>query len=239
MVRCYKALSNPPPSCYNLHKVKIHVRRLRSGNGGSSSCAGDQHPQLESPGLAGSAGGTPNRRTRFRYCAVFSALQEWWLKGERREDGEGFWAEGATAICKAFVWPNYYKAPYALNWQRRTCCCMTRGMRRLSFCSVLLSIARRMEKIVKDCWNQAKAVRSPRAWASCQDAALQGLVHERLQWRGGEQREGERDLHWQPSPGNLTQLRQSNPACQPSSTPSADGWQGWEEECEASLPIPM
>ncbi|XP_021405644.2 phosphatidylserine decarboxylase proenzyme, mitochondrial isoform X1 [Lonchura striata] len=66
MVRCYKALSNPPPSCYNLRKVKIHVRRLRSGNGGSSSCAGDQHPQLESPGPAGSAGGTPSRRTRFR-----------------------------------------------------------------------------------------------------------------------------------------------------------------------------
>ncbi|XP_009685748.1 phosphatidylserine decarboxylase proenzyme, mitochondrial isoform X1 [Struthio camelus] len=66
MVRCYKALSNPPPSCYNLRKVKIHVRRLRSGNGGSSSCAGDQHPQLESPGPAGSAGGTPNRRSRFR-----------------------------------------------------------------------------------------------------------------------------------------------------------------------------
>lgn len=77
MVRYYKALSNPSPSCYNLHKVKIHVRRLRSGNGGSSSCAGEQHPQLERPGPAGSAGGTPNRRTRFRYCSVFSALQEW------------------------------------------------------------------------------------------------------------------------------------------------------------------
>lgn len=151
MVRCYKALSNPPPSCYNLRKVKIHVRRLRSGNGGSSSCAGDQHPQLESPGPAGSAGGTPNRRTRFRYCSVFSALQEWWLKGETREGGwEGFWAEGATAICEAFVWPNYYKAPYALNWQRRACCYMTRGMRRLSFLSFLLSITRRMEKLARD-----------------------------------------------------------------------------------------
>ncbi|CAM5100454.1 unnamed protein product, partial [Natator depressus] len=64
MVRCCKALSNPPLSCYNLRKVKIHVRRLRSGNSGS--CAGEQHPQLESPGPAGSAGGTPNRRARFR-----------------------------------------------------------------------------------------------------------------------------------------------------------------------------
>lgn len=166
MVRCYKALSNPPPSCYNLHKVKIHVRRLRSGNGGSSSCAGDQHSQLDSPGPAGSAGGTPNRRTRFRYCLVFSALWEWWLNGETRGGRtEGFWAEGATAICKAFVWPNYYKAPYALNWQRRACCYMTRGTRRGFFFSFpLFSITRRTEKIAKGLlWNQAKAVWSLRA----------------------------------------------------------------------------
>lgn len=147
MVRCYKALSNPPPSCYNLRKVKIHVRRLRSGNGGSSSCAGDKHPQLESPGLAGSAGGTPTRRTHFRYCSVFSALQEWSLM---REGGwEGFWAEGAGAICKAFVCPNYYKAPYTLLWDTRACCSMTRGMGKLSFFSLLLSITRRMEKLVE------------------------------------------------------------------------------------------
>ncbi|XP_025024989.1 phosphatidylserine decarboxylase proenzyme, mitochondrial isoform X1 [Python bivittatus] len=64
MVRCCKALSNPPPSCCNLHKVKIHVRRLRSGNsGGSGSCAREQHPQLES---AAPAGSTPNRKVRFR-----------------------------------------------------------------------------------------------------------------------------------------------------------------------------
>lgn len=139
MVRCCKALSNPPPSCYNLHKVKIHVRRLRSGNGGSSSCAGNPQPQLESPGPAGSAGGTPNRRARFRYCVVFSALQEWCLKGETREGGwEAFWAGGETAICRAFVWPNYYKAPYALNCQRRACCYMTRGMKRVSFLSPVL-----------------------------------------------------------------------------------------------------
>lgn len=170
MVRCYKALSNPPPSCYNLRKVKIHVRRLRSGNGGSSSCAGDQHPQLESPGPAGSAGGTPSRRTRFRYCSVFSALQEWWLK---REGGwEGFWAEGAGAICEAFVWPNYYKAPYTLYWQRRACCSLTRGMGKLSFLSLLLSVTR-MEKWVEGpLWNQAKAVRSPRAPTRCSSAGI-------------------------------------------------------------------
>lgn len=56
-----------------------------------------------------------------------------------------------TAICKAFVWPNYYKAPYALNWQRRACCYMTRGMRRLSFLSFLLSVTRRIEKLARDC----------------------------------------------------------------------------------------
>ncbi|XP_066466144.1 phosphatidylserine decarboxylase proenzyme, mitochondrial isoform X1 [Tiliqua scincoides] len=63
MVRCCKALSNPPASCCNLRKVRIHVQRLRSGNGGSSSCAGEQHPQLERPSPAG---GTPSRRARFR-----------------------------------------------------------------------------------------------------------------------------------------------------------------------------
>lgn len=171
MVRCYKALSNPPPSCYNLRKVKIHVRRLRSGNGGSSSCAGDQHPQLESPGPAAPAGGTPSRRTRFRYCWVFSALQEWWLK---REGGwEGFWAEGAGAICQAFVWLNYCKAPYTLHWQRRARRSMTRRMGKLSFLSLLLSITRRMEKLVEGpLWNQAKAVRSPRAPKWCSSAGI-------------------------------------------------------------------
>ncbi|KAM7004551.1 LOW QUALITY PROTEIN: phosphatidylserine decarboxylase proenzyme, mitochondrial [Passerculus sandwichensis] len=50
-----------------LQGPELHTGKwLRSGNGGSSSCAGDQHPQLESPGPAGSAGGTPSRRTRFR-----------------------------------------------------------------------------------------------------------------------------------------------------------------------------
>lgn len=171
MVRCYKALSNPPPSCYNLRKVKIHVRRLRSGNGGSSSCAGNQHPQLGSPGPAGSASGTPNRRTRFRYCSIFSALQEWWLK---REGGwEGFWAEGAGAICEAFVWPNYYKAPYTLHWQRRACCSMTRRMGKLSFLSLLLSNTKRIEELVEGpLWNQAKAVRNPRAPERCSSAGI-------------------------------------------------------------------
>lgn len=176
MVRCCKALSNPPPSCYNLHKVKIHVRRLRSGNGGSSSCAGDPHPQLDSPGPAGSAGGTPNRRARFRYCVVFSALQEWCLKGETRKGGrEGFWAGGATAICKAFVWPNYYKAPYAMNCQRRACCYMTRGMKRVSFLSPILHHEENRKISQGLHWNQAKQRGAPGLRSALPGCSLDGI----------------------------------------------------------------
>lgn len=98
------------------------------------------------------------------WCFLLCENGDW---TEKRGEGgrEGFWAEGATAICKAFVWPNYYKAPYALNWQRRACCYMTRGTRRGFFFSFpLFSITRRTEKIAKGLlWNQAKAVWSLRA----------------------------------------------------------------------------
>lgn len=50
---------------------------------------------------------------------------------------------------------------------------MTRGMGKLSFFSLLLSITRRMEKLVEGpLWNQAKAVRSPRAPEQCSSAGI-------------------------------------------------------------------
>lgn len=113
MVRCCKALSNPPPSCCNLHKVKIHARRLRSGNGGSGSCAGEQHPQLENPGPAGFAGGTQNRRARFRYRLAYILLCKKVAEGGKGKMGR------KAAVCKAFVWPNSFKAFYILDWQMR------------------------------------------------------------------------------------------------------------------------
>lgn len=219
MVRCCKALSNPPPSCYNLHKVKIHVRRLRSGNGGSSSCAGNPQPQLESPGPAGSAGGTPNRRARFRYCVVFSALQEWCLKGETREGGwEAFWAGGETAICRAFVWPNYYKAPYALNCQRRACCYMTRGMKRVSFLCPVLHHGENRKINQGLLWNQAKQRGAPGLWSALLGCSSDGIGPPATAVVGGA---------WQGSGtlGSRTLAQCWEPGTDPTGLKQTAGWQ--------------
>lgn len=63
------------------------------------------------------------------------------------EMGEGRWAEGVTAICKVFVWPNYCKSPYVLNWQGKECCCTPREMMRVPFSSSPLLISQRAKNL--------------------------------------------------------------------------------------------
>ncbi|XP_078523856.1 phosphatidylserine decarboxylase proenzyme, mitochondrial isoform X1 [Lissotriton helveticus] len=62
MVRCRRPLPNPPSSCFNLRKVKVHVRRARAASG--SGWAGEEQPG--SADLGRPDGGTPSRRARFR-----------------------------------------------------------------------------------------------------------------------------------------------------------------------------
>lgn len=60
MVRCCQRPPNPAVPRHNLHKVRVHVQRPRSGGGSGGPGA---PPRLEGPGLGGLS-----RRARFRYC---------------------------------------------------------------------------------------------------------------------------------------------------------------------------
>ncbi|XP_043924788.1 phosphatidylserine decarboxylase proenzyme, mitochondrial isoform X2 [Protopterus annectens] len=66
MVRCRKPLNNPVISCYNLHRVNLHVRRFRSVGNSGVRTEGDPQQQQDSKGplLLDSSG--PSRRARFR-----------------------------------------------------------------------------------------------------------------------------------------------------------------------------
>ncbi|XP_058850235.1 phosphatidylserine decarboxylase proenzyme, mitochondrial-like isoform X1 [Acipenser ruthenus] len=63
MVRCHRSVNSPPSCCYNLRKVKIHVRRPRPD---SSSQAGEEQDLQDREGGGQAEGPASSRRARFR-----------------------------------------------------------------------------------------------------------------------------------------------------------------------------
>ncbi|XP_041078613.1 phosphatidylserine decarboxylase proenzyme, mitochondrial isoform X1 [Polyodon spathula] len=63
MVRCRRSFNSPPSCCYNLRKVKIHVRRARPDSSGQ---AGEERDLQDREGGGRAEGPAPSRRARFR-----------------------------------------------------------------------------------------------------------------------------------------------------------------------------
>ncbi|MGH0184644.1 UNVERIFIED_CONTAM: hypothetical protein FKN15_015588 [Acipenser sinensis] len=63
MVRCRRSVNSPPSCCYNLRKVKIHVRRPRPDSSGQ---AGEEPDLQDREGGGEAEGAASSRRARFR-----------------------------------------------------------------------------------------------------------------------------------------------------------------------------
>ncbi|KAK1160023.1 phosphatidylserine decarboxylase proenzyme, mitochondrial-like isoform X1 [Acipenser oxyrinchus oxyrinchus] len=63
MVRCRRSVNSPPSCCYNLRKVKIHVRRARPDSSGQ---AGEERDLQDREGGGQAEGPASSRRARFR-----------------------------------------------------------------------------------------------------------------------------------------------------------------------------